>query len=193
MKSRRLLHSLGLVLVAGLLLAGCTNSSPTKHGKTASSSAQSSSSTVNSSPTSTTNRKQSSTPWNDSKDQQLEKFINSWAPTMGQQYEKYSGQGNIRTKAGMEYPSQLDKTTVNGTNDSIGWAPSGKGPYAYNVVALYNYNRPGNAATHITYAFAFHDGQPVALVDQSTNGTPDWTPTKNADVSSNFARIANSN
>lgn len=90
----------------------------------------------------------------------------------------------------MEYPSEFDQTTINGTHDSIGWAPSGKGPYAYNVVAIYNYDRPGNAATHITYAFAFHDGDPVALVDQSTNGTPDWTPTKNTDVSGNFAKIA---
>ena len=110
---------------------------------------------------------------------------------MGQSYTKYDGHTDIRTKSGMHYPSDFDQTTVNGTHDSMGWAPSGKGSYDYNVVALYNYDRPGGAAGHITYAFAFHDGQPVALVDQSTNGTANWTPTKNADVSSNFARIDN--
>lgn len=190
MKANRLLRSMGLLLVAGLVLSGCTNSSPTKHGKTASSSEQSSA-PVKQSSSSTVNKKQSTTLWNDSKDQKLEQFINDWAPSMHQSYQKYSGQGNIRTKSGMEYPSDFNKTMVNGTNDSIGWAPSGKGPYSYNVVAIYNYDRPGNAATHITYAFAFHDGQPVALVDQSTNGTADWTPTKNVDVANNFAKIAN--
>lgn len=66
----------------------------------------------------------------------------------------------------------------------------GKGSYDYNVVALYNYDKPGNVAGYITYAFAFHDGSPVALVDQSTNGVPDWTPTKNEDVASHFEDIA---
>ncbi len=153
MKANRLLHSMGLLLVAGLILSGCTNSSPTKHGKTASSSEQSSA-PVNQSSSTTMNKKQSTTLWNDSKDQKLEQFINDWAPSMHQSYQKYSGQGNIRTKSGMEYPSDFNKTTVNGTNDSIGWAPSGKGPYSYNVVAIYNYDRPGNAATllsRVTY------------------------------------------
>lgn len=181
MKKHRLTHTLAVVLVAGLILSGCTNSSSAKHNE-ADSSSTSSSATVN--------NNQSSTPWNSSKDQKLAQFMDDWAPTMNQQYEKYSGHGNIGTKSGMEYPSEFGQTTVNGTNDSIGWAPSGKGPYAYNVVAIYNYDRPGNAATHITYAFAFHDGEPVALVDQSTNGTPDCTPTKNTDVSGNFAKIA---
>ena len=160
-----------------LLLVGCGKSSLTNHPTKAT---DSSSQTA----------KQSSALWNHQKDQELTTFINQWAPTMGQSYTKYDGHHDIKTKSGMRYPKDFGMTTVNGTHDSIGWAPSGKGRYDYNVVALYNYDLPGNAATHITYAFAFHDGEPVALVDQSTNGTPDWTPTKNADVSSNFAKIA---
>lgn len=128
--------------------------------------------------------------WNKRKDQQLTEFINRWAPTMGQSYVKYDGVNDIKTKPGMLYPSELKNTTVNGSEASIGWAPSGKGSYDYNVVALYNYDKPGNVAGHITYAFAFHDGSPVALVDQSTNGVPDWTPTKNEDVASHFEDIA---
>ena len=178
------LYLLGSVAMLSLMLAGCGKSSPTNHSTQTQSNSTTQTTGQNSS-------KQSSQLWNKSKDQQLSDFINQWAPTMGQSYTKYDGKTDIRTKAGMHYPSEFDKTTVNGTNDSIGWAPSGKGSYDYNVVAIYNDNLAGNAATHITYAFAFHDGQPVALVNESTNGTANWTPTKNADVSSNFARIAN--
>lgn len=186
------LYLIGSVAALSLLLAGCGQSSPTNHSTQAQSSSTAQSTSQSSQSNGSSEAKQSSELWNDSKDQQLSAFIDKWAPTMGQSYEKYDGQNDLRTKSGMHYPSDLGQTTVEGTNDSIGWAPSGKGSYDYNVVALYNYDRPGNAATHITYAFAFHDGQPVALVDQSTNGTPDWTPTKNADVASNFERIANS-
>lgn len=172
---------LGLLVICCLLLVGCGKSSSTHH------------STQSSEKTSTTKKvssKKSSQLWNKSKDQQLDDFINKWAPTMGQSYTKYDGQNDLKTKTGMHYPSDLKDTTVNGSNASIGWAPSGKGKYDYNVVALYNYNRPSVGEGHITYAFAFHDGQPVALVDQSTNGVPNWTPTKNTDVESNFERIA---
>ncbi|MCI5813270.1 MAG: DUF4767 domain-containing protein [Lactobacillus sp.] len=189
---RKSLYLIGSVAVLFLMLAGCGKSSPTNHStQTQSSSSTTQSVSQSSQSDNHSDSKQSSELWNDSKDQQLSEFINKWAPTMGQSYTKYDGQNDLRTKSGMHYPSDLSQTTVNGSNASIGWAPSGKGSYDYNVVALYNYDRPGNAATHITYAFAFHDGQPVALVDQSTNGTPDWTPTKNADVASNFERIAN--
>lgn len=190
----RSLYLIGSVAALALMLGGCAQSSPTNHGKQASSSSVSTGSNGASSDNSVNSGNkspQSSKLWNDTKDQKLEDFINDWAPTMGQSYTKYTGGSQLRTKAGMEYPQDLSQTTVNGSNASMGWAPSGKGPYEYNVVALYNYDRPGNAATHITYAFAFHDGQPVALVEQSTNGTADWTPTKNADVSSNFTKIAN--
>lgn len=189
---RKSLYLIGSVAVMSLILAGCGESSPTNHStQTQSSSSTTQSMSQSSQSDNHSDSKQSSELWNDSKDQQLSEFINKWAPTMGQSYTKYDGQNDLRTKSGMHYPSDLGQTTVNGSNASIGWAPSGKGSYDYNVVALYNYDRPGNAATHITYAFAFHDGQPVALVDQSTNGTPDWTSTKNADVASNFERIAN--
>lgn len=107
---------------------------------------------------------------------------------MKQAYTKYDGKHELKLATGVKYPSQLKATTVNGQHDSIGWSPKGTGKYAYNVVALYNDNQGGNQ--HITYAFAFHDGQPVALVDQSTNGTPNWTPTRNADVANGFSQIA---
>lgn len=175
-------YMLGMLVICCLVLVGCGKSSTSNHNS------QSNSTSQNTSKQS--NNKQSSQLWNSSKDQQLADFINQWAPTMGQSYTKYDGQHDLRNKAGEYYPKDLSHDNVNGSKASIGWAPSGKGSYEYNVVAIYNYDRPGNAATHITYAFAFHNGQPVALVDQSTNGGANWTPTKNTDVQSNFERIA---
>ncbi len=176
---RQSLALIGSVAALALLLGGCGHSSATHH------------SMKNATPrTSQSSSRQSSRVWNQTKDRQLTNFMNKWAPTMGQSYEKYDGHHDLRTKSGMHYPSDFGQTTVNGEKASIGWAPTGKGSNDYNVVALYNYDRPGNAATHITYAFAFHDGKPIALVDTTTNGTANWKPTANQDVQRNFERIA---
>ncbi|WP_363305523.1 Lreu_0056 family protein [Companilactobacillus sp.] len=163
-----------------LLLSGCGN-----HNSNSSSSPQTKTSVSKSSKSSSD--KDSKALWNDSKDAQLKKFIDDWAPTMHQSYQKFDGEHTIKTSTGMVYPDDLTKVSVDGSNSSIGWSKSGKGHYAYNVVAIYNYNGSPN---HITYFFAFHDGQPVALVDQSSGGTPDLTPTKNNDVQSTFESIA---
>ncbi len=188
-------------MVAGsvLLVAGCGQSSPTNHRNpaTQSSSATSSSQATTSqdgSTTSSTSQSHSSALWNSSKDRQLEEFINSWAPSMHQSYVKYSGSGELHTNVGMDYPSGLSKE-VTPDGGSIGWAPTGKGPYDYNVVAIYNYDHQAGEGPvgRITYFFAFHHGQPVALVDQTNNGDPTCKPTANVDVASNFTRIANSN
>ncbi len=50
-------------------------------------------------------------------------------------------------------------------------------------------NRHCQIELHIS--FAFHNGKPVVLVDQSNNGDPDCHPTTNTDLESNFERIAN--
>lgn len=74
----------------------------------------------------------------------------------------------------------------------MGWAPTGKGDYEYNVVAIYNYDgTEPPLPNRITYFFAFHNGKPVVLVDQSRDGDPNCKPTSNQDVASNFERIAN--
>lgn len=174
----------GCITAIALMMGGCGQKTLIKNSST--NNKPESSNTASSRYTS---HKQSTNLWNDSKDQQLNDFINQWAPTMHQSYTEYDGHNDLKTNTGMHYPSDFNQTMVNGTHDSIGWDPSGKGSYAYNVVAIYNDNEDGN--NHITYAFAFHDGSPVALVDQSTNGVPNWSPTKNSDVESNFERIAN--
>lgn len=129
--------------------------------------------------------------WNKSKDRQLNSFINSWAPKMNQSYKKYDGQNSLHVSTGGNYPDDLSKE-VTPDGGSIGWAPTGKGHYDYNVVAIYNYDgtRPP-LPNRITYFFAFHHGKPVALVDQTRDGDPTCKPTANQDVAKNFRRIAN--
>ena len=128
--------------------------------------------------------------WNDRKDEELADFMRSWAPTMGQSYKKYDGHTPLHSSVGLNYPADLSREVVEG-GGTIGWAPSGKGDYDYNVVAIYNYDgtKPP-LPNRITYFFAFHNGHPVALVDQSRDGEPHCHPTANKDVSSNFTRIA---
>lgn len=130
--------------------------------------------------------------WDDQKDKQLQEFISNWQGTMGQSYTKYDGKGSLTTASGVDYP---DIFTGNGVylddqKISIGWSPNGEGPYDYNVVAIYNHNSQVAPKTmHITYLFAFHNGRPIVLVDQSTNGNVTVTVTKNEDVKTNFDSI----
>ncbi|AMV61014.1 Hypothetical protein ADU72_0534 [Pediococcus damnosus] len=192
---------LATALVAGaLILTGCGTQAKTSKvasQKTTSSSVKSNSSKRNTSKeasskvTSSSSQKQADTLWDSTKDAQLKTFIDKWAPTMKQSYVKYDGEHSIKTSVGTVYPDNLTKVTVNGAKTSIGWSKNGKGSNSYNVVAIYNYNgTEPPLPNHITYFFAFHDGEPVVLVDQSRDGTPDLGETQNTAVKSNFAKIA---
>ncbi len=139
---------------------------------------------------SNSNDKQSSALWNTTKDQKLESFINKWAPTMNQTYTKYDGVHSLKTVVGTVYPDDLSKVSLNNTSLTVGWNESGKNEYDYNVVAIYDHDSD-TTTKHITYFFSFHNGRPIALVDQTTNGTPVLVQTKNQDVQSNFEKIAN--
>ena len=132
--------------------------------------------------------------WNNEKDAQLESFFDEWAPKMNQSYTRYDGQTPITTKVGLTFPEDLGRVRVNDHSVSVGWSPSGTGDYDYNVVAIYNYDRPDDqedGPMRVTYFFAFHNGQPVALVDQTTNGySLNAKPTSNHDVAAAFEQIA---
>lgn len=167
------------LLLGTIFLTGCSNNASTSASKktvTTSVSHTKKSATV----------KNSKALWSNDKDAKLKQFIDQWAPTMNQSYVEYDGKHDLKTAAGTTYPNDLKHVTVNGSNTSIGWNKSGNGNYKYNVVAIYNYNETEN---HITYFFTFHNGQPVVLVDQSTNGTPALLTTQNNNVKSGFENI----
>ncbi|QNQ82875.1 DUF4767 domain-containing protein [Lactobacillus sp. PV012] len=139
-----------------------------------------------------TTTSQSSGYWNSEKEAKFESFFADWAAGMNQNYTKYTG-GQLRTDSGSEFPKMFDRFDVNDEPVSIGMSENGEGNNDYNVVAMYNYNKPGAPGTlHITYFFAFHNGNPVVLVDQSTNGDRiKATETENKKLSEGFVRIAN--
>ncbi len=179
----------------GVILAGCGNQNTQSSSNTAKTNSEAS----NSQSTATTNNTSSSSEshhdsslWNNQKNEQLASFMQKWGPTMHQSYEQYDGQNELKVSTGITYPEGLSKELVEGQSGLIGWAPSGKGDYEYNVVAIYNHDgTEPPLPNRITYFFAFHNGKPVVLVDQSNNGDPDCHPTTNTDLESNFERIAN--
>lgn len=125
--------------------------------------------------------------WNSDKESELKSFLDSWAPTMNQTYTKSTK--SDMSLGGEQYYGDF------GNKINIGWSDSKNGPHDYNVVSVYNYNKQGSQSGrpgeyHITYAFSYHDGQPVALVSENTNGGYVWKPTRNPDVAENWQRIA---
>lgn len=134
--------------------------------------------------------KKSQALWYEKKDGQLKSFIDQWAPTMKQSYVKYDGKNSLKVSTGMVYPDDLSKVNVEGRNSSIGWNKDGVGNYTYNVVAIYNYDGTvPPLPNHITYFFAFKNGQPIVLVDQSRDGTPNLIETQNTKLKSAFSEI----
>lgn len=107
--------------------------------------------------------------WNSEKQGKLDDFFDDWADSMDQEYEKYDGTGQIKTAAGEEFPKDFSRVQVNGQKATMSYEPDGKGDSDYNVVAIYNYDK-NEGASHISYFFAFHSGQPIVLVDETTNG-----------------------
>lgn len=181
-----------LLLTSTLVLAGCgsqsQSSKTTSHPKTTKVVKHKSQNKTKSVATA----KKTTALWDTKKDDQLKSFIDQWAPTMNQSYVKYDGEHSIKTATDITYPDYLPNVNVEGSKSSIGWNKDGKGKYTYNVVAIYNYdNTKPPMEGHITYFFTFKDGQPIVLVDQSTNGTPDLLETKNDKVKTAFAQIAN--
>ncbi|WP_252180831.1 DUF4767 domain-containing protein [Pediococcus stilesii] len=139
---------------------------------------------------STSDKKQSEL-WNTEKDQKLQSFISEWSKTMNQDYQKYDGTNELEVSTGMSYPSDLANEPVKGQRASIGWSKDGKGSYEYNVVAIYNHNGTvPPLPSRITYCFAFHNGKPVVLVDQSRDGGGDFEETQNEKLNAGFDRIA---
>lgn len=146
--------------------------------------------------------------WSSNQNDELISYMDEFGDKMHQSYEHYTGSGSLTTAAGQEYPNWLSQGRFklsSGDRDSrdpedmssinLKWNPQVDKEEdeddTYNVVAIFNYNGK-SAEQHITYLFCFYHGEPVALVDQTTNG--DYTivhATANKDLTSHFEEIAN--
>lgn len=192
---------LGITALMGiLLLGGCgsqssqssTNKQAADKGLQTSQTASQSSkiSQTQSTKSSSSSQTQSKALWDSKRDAQLTAFIKQWEQTMGQSYDKYDGKTPLETLSGT-FPADLGNESVDGQTNVLGWSPDGSGNNTYNVVAIYNYvGTEPPLPNHIAYFFAFHDGQPVVIADQSRDGGPRATFTKNTDLKSNFEKIA---
>ncbi|MEY8737060.1 DUF4767 domain-containing protein [Lactobacillus sp. AN1001] len=187
------------IISIGLLVGACSNSKVSENSKTKSESSKTSTSVKKSSRSKASSTsikpkeaKQETALWNKQKDEELQKFISEWQVGMGQSYTKYDGSTSLRVLSGTVYPDIFNGGGVYMDNNrlSIGWSDNGEGPYDYNVVAIYNYNNSTPPGGHITYLFAFHNGEPVTLVDQTMDDKVRVHETQNADVKAAFQRIA---
>ncbi|WP_297819698.1 DUF4767 domain-containing protein [uncultured Lactobacillus sp.] len=136
--------------------------------------------------------------WSNSQEDDLSDYMKFFGDQMDQNsYEEYNGHTPLKVNSGVEYPNVFkDKTfKLNDETINIGWNPDvtkGNSKYGYNVVAIYNYDK-GAAEFHITYLFCFDkDGNPVVLVDQTTNGDDiGVSKTENKYLNEAFNKIAN--
>ena len=203
----------GVALLSLLITAGCSQqakqsnaTAPAKSAKVKSSSqksakaksgsktsgkAKASKQSSSASSKASASSSQPATPWDGTKDAALASFIAFWEKTMGQSYTKFDGVHPLQTSVGIAYPTAFSEELVNGTPNQLAWRPDGTGDSSYNVVAIYNYDgTEPPMPNRITYFFAFHNGQPVVLVDQSRDGAPSAGETQNTALRTNFQRIA---
>lgn len=136
--------------------------------------------------------------WTSNQEADLSDYMKFFGDQMDQNsYEEYNGHTPLKVNSGVEYPNVFkDKTfKLNDKTINIGWNPDvtkGNSKYDYNVVAIYNYDK-GTVEFHITYLFCFDkDGNPVVLVDQTTNGDDiRVSKTENKYLNEAFNKIAN--
>ncbi|KRN00904.1 hypothetical protein FD18_GL000724 [Lactobacillus taiwanensis DSM 21401] len=150
--------------------------------------------------------------WSNNQNDELISYMDEFGKKMHQSYEHYNeGEDDLVTLAGEHFPRDISEDTYpfklsSRDHDSrdpkdmetikLKWNPQvinkDNGSDTYNVVAIFNHNGK-SAEDHITYLFCFYHGEPVALVDQTTNGGYVVVhPTANQDLASHFKEIANS-
>ena len=201
------------LLTSAVLLGGCGNSqvshsthqnNAVKTNKVADQNNQKNQSSASATTATTTNDQQEQSLWNQSKNQKLASFMQKWGATMNQQYKSY-GPGNNTNFYGIAFPQQFDQTLLKVDNQTVSmkWSNDGTGNADYNVVAIYCDSDTAQPMNEHLYLFTFHNGNPVVLITQQTNGNvtksanngPDdglhFKETANQDLSNGFKAITN--
>lgn len=190
------------LLATGTLLGGCGIFSQSSKNNTASSKVETTQSNsqsiqqINQSEqtSNTTNNNPSPTQatWNAAKSQKLAAFMQSWGNTMNQQYKSY-GPGNNTNFYGIAVPQQFDQLLlkVNNQEVSMKWSKNGNGSADYNVVAIYCDSDSAQSMNEHLYLFTIHNGRPVVLITQQTNGNVDKAPDNGPDDGLHFKETAN--
>lgn len=132
--------------------------------------------------------------WSSAKSQALKTYMASFSQAMDQQYVEYSP-SQSGEYYGIQFPDYLDedKVAVDDQHVTVSWSENGVGQAAYQVVGIYSdYNTAPSMGAHL-YLFTIHDGQPVVLITEQTQGMPDdlmhFKETANTDLKQNFVQI----
>lgn len=198
MDKKAILESL-MIGTLGLSLAGCGNNA-SKHGdikkKEDNTEVVSSKKKALNQNSVSQKQKIDTSLWNDNKSEKLNTYIMSWEKTLNQDYAEY-GPKNPLNYMGYEYPTIFpqQKVTVKGQPVTVEWSNNGKGDKDYEVVAIYSdLGKTQDPSPHL-YFFTIHNGQPVVLITQQTQGndnnTVDFHPTANQDLADAFTAIVN--
>lgn len=185
-----LLFALAFILGKNVMTHSNQNNTP-KIEKTASSakSAVSESATISESSS-------TATLWNNNKASQLADFMQTWGNKMDQQYEDCGiNSGNDVNFYGYHFPSDFNtiEYKVDDQPVTVQWSQDGSGSADYNVVAIYSDANNSKAMDAHLYLFTIHNGQPVVLITQQTNGGDGlhFKETANQDLRNGFASIVN--
>ncbi|MGY0315586.1 DUF4767 domain-containing protein [Limosilactobacillus fermentum] len=73
---------------------------------------------------------------------------------------------------------------------SMGWTDTGSGNYDAERGRRLQL-QPAQGPGRTTYAFAFHEGKPVVLINQTMEGPDNWTVAKDTTLKSRFVEIVN--
>lgn len=132
--------------------------------------------------------------WSSAKSQALKSYMANFSQSMNQQYVEYAP-GQDGEYYGIQFPDYLekDKVAVDDQHVTATWSENGVGQADYQVVGIYSdYNTAPSMGAHL-YLFTIHDGQPVVLITEQTQGMPDnlmhFKETANTDLKQNFAQI----
>lgn len=140
--------------------------------------------------------------WDNQKQVALNAFISSWGSRFNpvQDYANfYPYTTATNDYMGYNFPDDFSKNNiaVNDQHVSINVSQNGANKYDYNVVAIYS-DYPNSHSTidaHL-YFMAIHNGQPVVLITQQNQGTPDnmlhFKPTANQELAGKFAQLVKS-
>ena len=195
---------LAIILVVGITLENrqiqqvTTNSAAeSKAASTADQTTKTGTSSTSESTASATSSstKKSSALWNHTKAQKLSTFMSAWGNVMDQQYEESTVSSPVNFY-GMKFPQDLSEIRfkVDDADATIESSTSGTGNKDYELVAVYSDAATAKSMGAHLYFFTLHNGSPVTLITQQTNGDVQsdglyFKPTANKSLSNGFATI----
>lgn len=135
--------------------------------------------------------------WNQTKKEQLQKFMTDWGQQMKQKYIEY-GPGNSLNFNGVQVPDGLmSEVSMQPAIDHqpihLEWSENGQATNSYALVAVYSDAESQPEAQKHLYLFTIVNNQPLVLVTMQNQGNRygylAFEATDNTELSNGFAKI----